>query len=500
MVSLIATIVTVLLIHNIGFTSSARILAIMPTPSYSHQIVYHSIFRNLNLRGHHITLVTTDLLPDRNLKNFTQIDISHTYQLKKSLNFLETRHEYSWLEIIGVLLFEITEKLCILIFEHPDFKKIYAPDSYEKFDLVMVEVIWTPAFSALGHRFKAPLIGVTSSGLIQQNHFIVGNPVIPSHPSSYELNIGIGLNVPFWKRVQNFVLTWWYIHVTCNNKLYKPQQKIAEKYLGNIPSIRELEKNISIIFMNHQEEISFTRPNMANIINFSGLHIANNAPNKPLPKGLKEFIDNGSNGFIYVSLGTNVHLSMFPKKLIDIFLNVLSNLPIKVVWKFKGNFLKIPENIYIAEWFPQQTILAHPNLKLFVYQGGLQSTEEAIHFGVPLVGIPVAADQDMQIIKMESLGTCRRVDILQITRESLNEAIMDTLNNKSYKENMLKLKNLTKDKPYNSMERVIWWTEYVIRHKGAPHLRSSIVDEPWYQRYNTDLTDKTTKRKRDISK
>ncbi|XP_043503397.1 UDP-glucosyltransferase 2-like, partial [Polistes fuscatus] len=449
MASLIATTVTFLLIHNIGFTSSARILAIMPTPSYSHQIVYHSIFRNLNLRGHHITLVTPNLLPDKNLKNFTQIDISHSYKLIKTLNFLETRHEYSWLEIIGLLLFELSEKICILIFEHPDFKKIYAPDSNEKFDLVMVEAIWTPAILAFGHRFKAPLIGVFPSGLTQMSHFFMGNPMIPSHPSSYELNI--------------------------------------EKYLGNIPPIRELEKNISILFMDQQEEISFTRPNVANIINFSGLHIANNVTNKPLPKGLKEFIDNGSNGFIYVSLGTNIHPSMFPKKLLDIFFNVFSNLPVKVVWKFNGNILKIPENIYIAAWFPQQTILAHPNLKLFVYQGGLQSTEEAIHFGVPLVGIPVIADQDMNVIKMESLGTCRSVDILQITRESLNEAIMDILNNKSYKENMLKLKNLIKDKPYNSTEKVIWWTEYVIRHKGAPHLRSSIVDEPWYQRYNTDV-------------
>ncbi|XP_015181526.1 PREDICTED: UDP-glucuronosyltransferase 2C1-like [Polistes dominula] len=528
MTSLIVTTVTFLLIHNIGFTSSARILAIIPTPSYSHQLVHQSILKNLNLRGHHITLVTTDILPDTNLKNFTQIDASRCYDTIKTLNFLKTRHEYSWLEIIGHL-FEIAEKIVLLIFEIPDFKKIYAPDSNEKFDLVIVEVIAMPAFLAFGHIFKAPLIGVISSGLTQSSHFNIGNPVIPSHPSSYDLNIGIGLNLSFWKRVHNFVLTWWHIHVVCNNKMYKPQQRIAEKYLGNIPSIRELEKNISILLTNQLEEISFTRPNVANIINFSGLHIPINITNKPLPKGLKEFMDNASNGFIYVSLGTTVHSSMFPKKLLDIFFNVFSNLPIKVVWKFNGNILKISENIYVAKWFPQQTILAHPNLKLFVYQGGLQSTEEAIHFGVPLVGIPVIADQDMQVMKMESLGTCRSVDILKMTRESLNEAIMDVLNNKSYKENMLKLKNLIKDKPYNSMEKVIWWIEYVIRHKGAPHLRSSIVDEPWYQRYDTDviallsvilfiisllnlyviykififiinLLDKTTKRKKDMNR
>lgn len=78
----------------------------------------------------------------------------------------------------------------------------------------------------------------------------------------------------------------------------------------------------------------------------------------------------------------------------------------------------------------QNENIAHPNLKLFIYQGGLQSTEEAVYSGVPLVGIPVLADQDMQVNKMVSLGVCKKVDILEITREVLNEAIIEVLNNK----------------------------------------------------------------------
>ncbi|XP_043489516.1 UDP-glucosyltransferase 2-like [Polistes fuscatus] len=484
---LFVILVTYLLIINIGITNSARILAIFPFPSYSHQIVYNSICKHLSLRGHKVTLITPNPITDTNLKNFTQIDISYSYKLLKDSIFLEAGISHSWNDIVKIYLFDIAQNFSENVFDHPDFKKIYAPESNEKFDLVLVEAIITPAIYAFGHRFKAPLIGMYSLALTQLSHFIVGNPVIPSHPSNFELSKSIGLNFPFWKRVYNYVVTWWHIHVTCNNKMYKPQQEIAEKYLGKIPSIIELEKNMSILFANQQEEISFTRPNVANVINFGGLHISNDIRNKPLSKELKEFIDNASNGFIYVSLGTNVNPSTFPKKLLNSFFHVFSNLPMKVVWKFKGNFAKISNNIYTAEWLPQQNILAHPNLKLFVYQGGVQSTEEAIHFGVPLVGIPVAADQDMIVMKMKSLGVCRSVDILQMTREALNEAIIDVLNNKSFKENMLKLKNLIEDKPFDTMEKVIWWIEYVIRHKGANHLRSSIVDEPWYQRYDTDV-------------
>ncbi|KAI4491175.1 hypothetical protein M0802_010396 [Mischocyttarus mexicanus] len=484
---MIVTIVTCILTYNFGFTNSAKILVIMPSPSYSHQIAYHSIWRNLSLRGHEVTLVTSDPLPDKNLTNFRQIDISMGYKYLKTLNFLEKRNTHSWINILEDYIFKIACTLIVNIFDHPDLKKIYAPDSNEKFDLVMVEALWTPSFYAFGHRFKAPLIGMISLGLTETIHYTVGNPMIPSHPSSYEINVGNGFNVPFWKRVQNYILSWWYIHVISYYQMYKAQQEIAERYFGNIPSLIELEKNMSIVFMNQQDELSFTRPYVSKVIKISGLHLTNKITSEPLPKKLKQFMDNASKGFIYVSLGTNVHTSMFSKELLDIFFDVLSNFPMKVVWKFQGDISKIPDNIYVAPWFSQQKILAHPNLKLFVYQGGLQSTEEAVHFGVPLVGIPVLGDQDMQVSKMKDLGVCRSVEMLQLTRESLNSAIMDVLNNKSYKENMLKLSKFIKDKPYDPMEKVIWWIEYIIRHKGAPHLRCNIVDEPWYQRYNTDV-------------
>ncbi|KAI4472693.1 hypothetical protein M0802_016568 [Mischocyttarus mexicanus] len=340
MTSIIVTAVTCILILNIGVTNSARILAIFPAPSYSHQIVFHSICKNLSLRGHQVTLVTTNPMTDTDLTNFTQIDISYSYKLMTKLNFLENRNDHIWQDLLGTSLFDLTQKLSENVFIQPDFKKIYAPDSKEKFDLVIVEAIATPAIYAFGHRFQAPLIGIYSMGLLQISHYIFGNPVIPSHPSAYELNKSIGLNLPFWKRIHNFVKTWWHIHVICNDKIYKPQQEIAEKYLGKIPSVMELEKNISILFTNQREEISFTRPNE-----------------------LKKFMDNASNDFIYVSLGTNVNPSTLPKNVINAFVDVFSKLPTKVVWKFKGNLPKTSDNIYTAEWFPQQQILGNLSYK-----------------------------------------------------------------------------------------------------------------------------------------
>jgi glucuronosyltransferase len=33
----------------------------------------------------------------------------------------------------------------------------------------------------------------------------------------------------------------------------------------------------------------------------------------------------------------------------------------------------------------------------------------------------------------------------------------------------------------SAMDTAIFWMEYVIRHKGAPHLRPAILDLAWYQ-------------------
>lgn len=31
------------------------------------------------------------------------------------------------------------------------------------------------------------------------------------------------------------------------------------------------------------------------------------------------------------------------------------------------------------------------------------------------------------------------------------------------------------------LDTAVYWTEYVIRHRGAPHLKSAAVDLAWYQ-------------------
>jgi glucuronosyltransferase len=46
---------------------------------------------------------------------------------------------------------------------------------------------------------------------------------------------------------------------------------------------------------------------------------------------------------------------------------------------------------------------------------------------------------------------------------------------------MKRLSAVLGDQPQTPLDRAVYWTEYVIRHKGAAHLRSAAADLSWYQ-------------------
>jgi glucuronosyltransferase len=57
-----------------------------------------------------------------------------------------------------------------------------------------------------------------------------------------------------------------------------------------------------------------------------------------------------------------------------------------------------------------------------------------------------------------------------------------------YRENAQRLSRIYRDQPFTPLEQAVYWTEYMIRHKGAPHLRSAVLDLAWYQYLLLDVT------------
>lgn len=74
-------------------------------------------------------------------------------------------------------------------------------------------------------------------------------------------------------------------------------------------------------------------------------------------------------------------------------------------------------------------IVGHPNIKLFITQGGSQSTEEAISFHIPIVGMPFFADQQSNIRRLLHKGIGLAVDYKTIDKVQFKETILDVMNN-----------------------------------------------------------------------
>jgi glucuronosyltransferase len=75
----------------------------------------------------------------------------------------------------------------------------------------------------------------------------------------------------------------------------------------------------------------------------------------------------------------------------------------------------------------------------------------------------------------------------QLTTEKLLTAIHTILNDPNISTNVRRRSEVLKDHEQEPKQRAVFWIEYILRHNGAPHLRSSAVDLTWFQYHNLDV-------------
>lgn len=88
-----------------------------------------------------------------------------------------------------------------------------------------------------------------------------------------------------------------------------------------------------------------------------------------------------------------------------------------------------PKNVLIKSWLPQDDILAHENIKLFISHGGLGGVAEAKYHGVPIVGVPIFGDQQGNIDAVVNDGWGIRLDLTTLSEVTLYDGIREILHN-----------------------------------------------------------------------
>jgi glucuronosyltransferase len=69
-----------------------------------------------------------------------------------------------------------------------------------------------------------------------------------------------------------------------------------------------------------------------------------------------------------------------------------------------------------------------------------------------------------------------------------SDSLQLCLNCSRYRENAVRISRAFNDRPISPLDTAIFWTEYVIRHRGALHLRSAARDLPSYQYLLLDIS------------
>jgi len=196
----------------------------------------------------------------------------------------------------------------------------------------------------------------------------------------------------------------------------------------------------------------------------------------------------GDSGFIYFSLGTAVRVSDMSPETVKAILNVFRKLKQKVIWKTDiDSHQDLPSNVKLAKWLPQQDLIGHPKCRLFITHAGLFSVMEATYHGIPILTIPVFFDQHPNSFKAENEGWSRSLELDLINEELFEESLNDLLDNPKYTMVAKKRSIIMKDQPIPNRDLVVYWTEYVLRHNGAPFLRTPFYDMPWYRIHNLDV-------------
>uniref|UniRef100_A0A3Q4H1T4 UDP glucuronosyltransferase 5 family, polypeptide B4 n=1 Tax=Neolamprologus brichardi TaxID=32507 RepID=A0A3Q4H1T4_NEOBR len=316
-----------------------------------------------------------------------------------------------------------------------------------EYDLVLTDPA-TPTGAILAQYLKLPLVfnvRWTSQG---EGHFSIA-----PFPLSYVPIVGSELSdkMSFFERLLN-VLIFGFAEYQIAQYLLPCYENLIEKYFG--PDTDYLSMFQADLWL---MRVDFCKPA------------------KPLPQHLEDFVQSsGEHGVILMSLGTLI--GELPPDLAEAITAAFAKLPQKVIWRYNGDRPgTLGNNTLLVDWMPQSDLLGHPKVKRFVAHGGTTGVQEAIYHGVPILGLPLVFDQYDNLFRIKERGAGKVIDVFTMNEDIFFQGIME------------RLSRLHRDQPIKPLDNALFWIEFVIRHKGAAHLRTESYKLPWYSYHSIDV-------------
>ncbi|CAK1594085.1 unnamed protein product [Parnassius mnemosyne] len=473
---------------TLSVSEGYKILVVFPIPAGSHRNLGDGYVRHLLKAGHEVTYITPFVKENSNPK-FRQISVADNFKAINGQSLNVTALMSHQVELDQDRLFQLSINLTKNTLDNEAVQKLLN-DASEEFDVVVAEWMFNDIYCGFSAVFNCPYIwsfpyeaNFVSLGLIDE----ATNP-------AYTANIQVS-DVPpfnFWQRAYALwfqvlsnlkqILLYENIEKEFYEKTFTP---IVKRRGRNLPSYDELRYNASMVLGNSHVSLGQAIRLPQNYIPIAGYHIDDDT--EPLPEDLKRIMDNAKYGVIYFALGSNLKSKDLPENVKNNLLTLFGELNQIVLWKIEQTLPNKPKNVHFLEWAPQQSILAHHNCILFITHGGLLSTTEAVHFGVPFIGIPVFFDQIFNVEQSVQRGIAKKVILTNNVDKDLRVAINEILNNSKYNERIKETSFIYHNRPVPPGKELVHWVEHVVRSGGAPWHRSPARLVPWYQKMFLDL-------------
>nr|XP_018901673.1 PREDICTED: UDP-glucuronosyltransferase 2B18-like [Bemisia tabaci] len=466
-----------------------KILVIYPTQAYSHQRGILALTETLVRQGHELFVVSPFEVPGLvNFGNYTFVDISYRVRYETLDKIMKnTQRQRTLWELNRT--FSLSADATVRQFLSKPFTKFKKlVDSKKlKFDVAIVEE-WIMPFTYTMARLldeAVPIVSMSSLNTANAEHYL--GSISSAHASLFTFGTD---KMDLKERIQNWI-SYLYGSYTQESVFGNTARRFfRETYGSEIESLVDrCWTDISLLMLTSNPLYFYPRALGPNIVQVGPLHLR---PPSELPKILKDWLDGAEKGVIYFSLGSFFKTTYLSDDARNNFLRFFKELPsgYRVLWKWEedGQIPGQSDNILTQKWMPQDSVLAHPNLKVFITRGGLQSFHEAVHYGVPTIGIPYFWDQRTNIAKMvdAKIG-------VQLLLEELHEygkvelALKTVLYDESYAHNMRRYSAISRDFSSQALNKAVFWVEHVAKHGGAQHLRPATADTNLFQFFCLDI-------------
>ena len=243
----------------------------------------------------------------------------------------------------------------------------------------------------------------------------------------------------------------------------------------------ELALGASLHLQNSDPLLDYPKPYLPNVIQVGGL---TTRQGEPLPRDMESFIQRRNKSTIIISFGSVAHY--LPDQINKIIYEGIVKLPYTVIWKYYGaGFPDVPDHVLLSPWLPQNDLLAHPKVKLFITHCGNNGQFEGLYHGVPMLGIPLFAEQLYNANRMVYHGYGSVIKHNELTPIKLFKSITEVVNNKTFFDNIKKASQIFRHRPQVPRERAAYWIDHVIRF--GPYLTSYAYEMSLYQFYMLDV-------------